>query len=175
MTQLITKCDYKFDKDKIIKEVLSISAEHSLYNGQLSLTHSKRTINSTTIEQLLEATRHQHQELNIFDMFNEQYKGTELHKIFNTIPNLGKFRIVMKPPMSCYNVHKDSTKKYHFVINTNPSSFFVFPERDEVIHIPCDGNVYLVDTLEPHTFINCGDSQRIHLVLSEFNDVPNTT
>ena len=166
---LVTQCDYVFDKDAIIDEVLSIVDDYGEYGNRLSLTHSNKTAGETLIVRMLEAFNHTPLHENIFDIFDEQYTGSHLHDMFNQVPNIGRFRIMIMNPMSCYNLHVDPTKRYHFVIETNKSNFFVFPEDNESCHIPCDGNMYLIDTTKPHTFVNCGDTRRIHLVLSEFN------
>ena len=165
---LLTTLDYDFDRNKVIKEVFDIVNSYPTFGPKISLTHSELTAHRTIEERLLESFSDASQtEEHKYNLFIEEFKGTELHSIFETVPNIGRFRIMILQPMSCYNIHSDVATRYHFVIDTNPSCLFVYPNHNEVFHIPCDGKLYLVNTLEPHTFVNCGDTVRIHLVLTD--------
>jgi aspartyl/asparaginyl beta-hydroxylase (cupin superfamily) len=59
-------------------------------------------------------------------------------------------------------MHRDSTMRIHIPIITNPSNFFVFQDAAP-IYIPA-GWAYKIDTTNFHTFMNCSDKPRLHLV-----------
>ena len=70
-------------------------------------------------------------------------------------------------PMSCYSLHKDSTPRIHIPLITNPSCYFIFKENNTpegiIQHLPV-GSVYWTNTTVSHTFINCSELPRLHLV-----------
>ncbi len=69
-------------------------------------------------------------------------------------------------PKSCYSLHQDPTKRYHLVLKTNPQAFLIFAEAG-LFPIPADGRLYQVDTRRPHTAMNGGEENRVHLVFAE--------
>jgi hypothetical protein len=75
---------------------------------------------------------------------------------FNSIT----YRFVM--PNTCYNWHTDQGQLcLHIPLITNPGCWFVYERRS--FHMPADGSVYLVNNSKPHTFVNAGENQRLHL------------
>lgn len=93
--------------------------------------------------------------------------NTPIDDFLNNIPyKLCRSRIFIAPPKGqCYSIHKDPTKKLHLPISTNPKSYFLSYEPDEICHknMTADGTMYIVDTTRTHSFCNYGDSLRIHV------------
>jgi hypothetical protein len=94
--------------------------------------------------------------------------NTPIDDFLNNVPyKLYRSRIFVAPPKGqCYSVHKDPTKKLHLPISTNPKSYFLSYEPDEIRHknMAADGTMYIIDTRRTHTFFNDGKTLRIHLV-----------
>lgn len=110
-------------------------------------------------------------ELNEFDFscINEELRSTGLYRLIERISekwDLGRCRLCLLPPRTCYSLHVDvSPVRFHLVISTNPQSFIIHPERNSMIQVPEDGGIYAINTGEPHTAMNCGSSDRIHMVM----------
>jgi len=167
--------EYKFDFEKIKNDTLAILNEFNL--PQIGLTHSIKTLNASMEDKILECTG------SIFDydldefkfeerdftLFNDIFKSTALYEMYQTIPNIGRFRIMTMDGPKCYTIHGDLSMRYHYVIETNPDCIFLFPQNESFYHIPCDQNLYLVDTRKKHTFINGSRSRRIHLVMDDLS------
>lgn len=75
---------------------------------------------------------------------------------------LKRTRLMWIDPYSCYSMHRDTTVRIHIPIITNPNCYFVF-KTGEIVHLP-PNMVYQVNTTKLHTFINCSDYSRLHLV-----------
>ncbi len=173
MVQLLSKVDgYAFDFEAIKADVLSILDE---YPGvpQIGLTHSANPVSD--VDKIVESTgsiidkvtgQRRFSETD-FTEFNDKYKSTSLYEMYKAIPNIGRFRIMTMLGPKCYTLHKDLTMRYHFVIETNPDCLFLFPDQKEYIHVPADGNLYLLNTKKRHTFLNGSTQRRIHLVLDD--------
>ncbi|HEY6437707.1 MAG TPA: aspartyl/asparaginyl beta-hydroxylase domain-containing protein, partial [Ignavibacteriaceae bacterium] len=106
-----------------------------------------------------------------FVIFNEEFKNTSLYEIYNTISGIGRFRIMNMNGPSCYTIHRDKTKRYHYVIETNSNCMFLFPGLKQQFYIPKDENLYLVDTRYRHTFVNGSRERRIHLVMDDISSL----
>ena len=76
--------------------------------------------------------------------------------------NLSRTRLMWINPFSCYSIHKDTTPRIHVPLITNLSCYFVFAKTG-LRHLNF-GKVFWVDTRENHTFINCSEIPRLHLV-----------
>jgi hypothetical protein len=82
----------------------------------------------------------------------------------------GRIRFMRLMPKTGLTVHADFETRYHYVIKTNPNSFFG-EKTDEnglaavCYHVPADGHFYHVDTTRPHFVYNGGWEPRIHLVI----------
>lgn len=65
-------------------------------------------------------------------------------------------------PNTCYNWHTDPGKIcYHIPLITNQGCWFIYEHRS--FHMPATGEIYIVNNSRPHTFVNAGDSPRIHI------------
>jgi len=126
----------------------------------------------------------------LFDRTTKQRIGYEKDfTVYNKIPsyllkqfnllkqqencNFGRIRLMRLTPRSGLSVHQDYETRYHFVVDTNPKSFFCFNTGDTTnlnvqahcYHIPKDGQWYHIDTKQTHWVYNGGDTDRIHLVI----------
>jgi hypothetical protein len=84
----------------------------------------------------------------------------------------GRIRYMRLRPKTGLSVHADFEPRYHFVLKTNPNSYFLdcTPDNElnaKAYHIPADGFFYKVDTLRNHSVFNGGWEDRIHLVITE--------
>jgi hypothetical protein len=96
-----------------------------------------------------------------YDIINPFFKDTIFENIIEKY-SLKRTRFMWLGPYSCYSMHRDYTIRIHVPIITNPDCYFVF-KLGEVIHLPAD-SVYQVTTTQLHTFINCSNSYRLHLI-----------
>lgn len=166
---------YNFDYDLAKKDALWLLERYNI--PQIGLTHSKNIL--TEEEKILECTgsivdretkEHRFKETD-FTEFNELYKSTYLYEMYKSIPNIGRFRIMTMDGPKCYTNHRDFSKRYHFVIETNPSCMFIFTDIDKIFRIPCDHNLYLLDTRLRHTFVNASRERRIHIVMDDLSSL----
>lgn len=88
----------------------------------------------------------------------------DLKNINETLTKFGMVhtRLMDVKPKKCYSYHTDIRKRLHIPLETNDHCWFIIDK--ELHHLPADGSVYLVDTMLPHTFINCGSETRTHIV-----------
>jgi hypothetical protein len=85
--------------------------------------------------------------------------------IFKTIIekySLKRTRLMWVNSKSCYSLHSDKTPRIHIPLITNPECYFLF--KTGSLHHLTVGSVYWVDTRLTHTFLNCSDHPRLHLV-----------
>ena len=101
-----------------------------------------------------------------FNILNPALHGTYFQEVLASMPFTAvRSRLMKMPPKKCYSIHVDETNRYHVAIQTNYHARFIFTEAERIFHIPADGNIYWVDTLQEHTAINGGKDDRIHLVM----------
>lgn len=95
---------------------------------------------------------------------NPFFKDTIVEDIVTKF-NLLKARFLWVGPMTCYSMHRDESPRIHIPIITNTQCYFVFKGNDTSIiqHMPA-GSVYWTNTMETHTFMNCSERPRLHLV-----------
>jgi Aspartyl/Asparaginyl beta-hydroxylase len=96
-----------------------------------------------------------------YNLLNPAFKGTLIEGLIEKY-QLFRTRLMWVNPMSCYSMHRDSTRRIHIPIVTNPGCYFVFLENPP--HYLPPGYAYLTDTREYHTFMNCSEEPRLHLV-----------
>ena len=65
-------------------------------------------------------------------------------------------------PYACYSMHRDSTPRVHIPLITNSECYFVF-KHGIIKHLE-SGQVHYTNTTIKHTFMNCSDQYRLHLV-----------
>ena len=92
---------------------------------------------------------------------NPFFKDTIFEVLINQY-KLKRTRLMWVSPMTCYSMHKDTTPRIHIPMITNPECYFVF-KAGIIQHMPV-GSVYWTNTVNLHTFMNCSDKPRLHLV-----------
>jgi hypothetical protein len=92
---------------------------------------------------------------------NPFFANTLFENIINEY-KLIRTRLMWVGPYACYSMHKDTTPRIHIPLVTNPQCYFVF-KHGSIAHLSA-GNVYWVDTTKSHTFMNCSNKDRLHLV-----------
>ena len=99
-----------------------------------------------------------------YDQLNPFFKDTIFEKIINDY-KITRTRLMWVNRMSCYSIHSDSTPRLHIPLITNPECYFMFKNNNNgmLIHMQA-GHVYWADTRREHTFINCSEMNRLHLV-----------
>lgn len=108
--------------------------------------------------------KHHFSELD-YSNLNPLFKGTEFEEVINQ-HGLLRTRLMWVYPHSCYSMHKDEYPRIHIPLITNPECYFVFDEgrnKQVIIHLR-PNLIYWVDTRNKHTFMNCSDYKRLHLV-----------
>ena len=93
------------------------------------------------------------------------FKESYIEEVYNLLKSnwqIGRVRILLKPPRSCLSWHRDPEKRIHIPIITNPGCRMVI--ENESFHMPADGSIYITDTSKYHNFFNGWEKDRIHLV-----------
>jgi hypothetical protein len=96
-----------------------------------------------------------------YTTLNPFFKDTVFEEIINKYKLL-RTRLMWVGPYACYSMHKDQTPRIHIPLITNPECYFVFL-HGQLTNLK-DGYTWWVDTTKTHTFINCSDQHRLHLV-----------
>ena len=89
--------------------------------------------------------------------------GSYLEKIIKQ-HNAYRTRIMLMNPRQCYSIHSDPSKRLHIPIVTNDQCWMVWPKFNACYQLETT-RCYLTDTTKPHTFINGGTENRIHIVM----------
>jgi hypothetical protein len=97
----------------------------------------------------------------IYTNLNPIFKDTVFEEVINKY-NLFRTRLMWLSPWSCYSMHKDSTPRIHIPMITNPECYFVF--KQGIIQHMHAGLVYWTNTVNLHTFMNCSNKPRLHLI-----------
>ena len=100
-----------------------------------------------------------------YSNLNPLFKDTIFEELINRF-DLVRTRLMWVYPFACYSMHQDEYPRIHIPIVTNPSCYFVINEamnKQSIQYMPIN-MAYWVDTRKTHTFINCSDQQRLHLV-----------
>ena len=100
-----------------------------------------------------------------YSNINLLFQGTEFEVLINKY-SLIRTRLMWIYPYACYSMHQDEYPRIHIPLITNPACYFVFDEgiKNQSIRYMPTGMVYWVDTRKTHTFMNCSDQPRLHLV-----------
>jgi hypothetical protein len=92
---------------------------------------------------------------------NPFFKGTVFEIIIEKY-NLKRTRLMWVNPKSCYSLHADETPRIHIPLITNPECYFLF-KPGFMNHLPIN-SVWQANTKLVHTFLNCSEHPRLHLV-----------
>jgi hypothetical protein len=98
-----------------------------------------------------------------YNQLNNALVGSYLEEIIKK-HNAYRTRIMLMPPRQCYSIHADPSKRIHIPIITNSHCWMVWP-KNSACHQMTIERAYITDTTQPHTFINGGLEDRIHLVM----------
>ena len=99
-----------------------------------------------------------------YNFINPVIKNTEISRLIEKYKGF-RARIMIMNPKSCYSIHRDPTPRIHIPITSDPlQSWMVWPLDNECHRMPI-GMVYWADTTKKHTFINCSEKIRIHLIM----------
>jgi hypothetical protein len=99
-----------------------------------------------------------------YNEINPFFKDTIFEKLIVDY-KMTRTRLMWVNRMSCYSIHKDSTPRVHIPLITNPECYFVFKDGEKATLTNMKvGHVYWADTRQDHTFINCSEMERLHLV-----------
>ena len=98
---------------------------------------------------------------------NSHFKDTIFEEIIIKY-KMTRTRLIWVKPFSCYSFHTDNEPRLHIPLITNTQCFFVFKEIP-IYHMQA-GKLYWANTTKSHTFINCSNQPRLHLIsLGSFN------
>ena len=90
---------------------------------------------------------------------------TQIKKIESLGLAIGRTRLMIMRPRSCYSFHTDATERIHLVINPDPQAVMIFLPST-VVQIPFDKKFHVVDTTKTHSAMNGGRLDRLHLVIA---------
>ena len=96
-----------------------------------------------------------------YTLLNPTFSGTVFETIINKY-NFTRTRLMWVNHMSCYSMHRDPSPRVHIPLITNEQCYFIF-KSGVIQHLPV-GHVYYTDTRYHHTFANCSEERRLHLV-----------
>jgi hypothetical protein len=162
-----SKLNYNFDIDRLASESLELFEKHGS-SGQISLKHREESDKESLWDDGIGSAAGGGQFLNTkeYVVLNEMLKGSYIEKIHNTIVkdySFGRMRLMKLSGRQCMSLHVDLEKRIHIPIITNKNCLMIVDE--EVIHMPADGNAYLVNTTKRHTALNSNlNFDRIHLM-----------
>jgi len=159
---------YQFDITKLAEESKQLFSEIDPISGQISLKHTESSEQENLWEEGTGSAIGAGKLINTkdFTVLNERLRGTYIEEVHNVLAkdyNFGRMRLMKLTGRKCMSLHTDMEKRIHIPITTNENCLMIVD--DEVIHMPADGNAYLVNTIKRHTALNSNkDFDRIHLM-----------
>jgi hypothetical protein len=167
---MIAKTQIGFSLPKLrsaLEELLSVTTWHGP-TGQIALTHAADIPAGANPFQ--HGTGDKNEPEWHYRHFNDELKGTYFEEVYGAIAEaipqkVARVRLMRLQPRQCYSYHADDEYRYHGAIWTNPSALVIF-EGEPPQHIPDDGMLYGFDARTRHTAVNCGEDQRVHLVVT---------
>lgn len=150
------------DFDILVKEIIQIVQTVDFEKNQiicqsLECDPDNWKVGVGSIEELEE------KEEKKYSCLNSQLRGTYLERLINK-HSAFRTRIMIMPPRQCYSVHADPTKRIHIPIITNDQCWMIWPTNNACFQLETK-RAYITDTTRPHTFINGGTENRIHIVM----------
>ena len=186
----LTKLSEIFDIDKLRNEVNELLDTYSLVENQLALNYREGFLNDcwadgcgspyqssgndTPIENRENLSAKPRFIDTDFKYINPALKNTEIEKIYNCfkkIYTIGRYRIAVLNPKTCYGWHYDLEKRIHVPIITNPGAFII-TDDGKATHLPATGESWMFNANNGyHTAVNSSYKEsRIHLLLNIWND-----
>lgn len=96
----------------------------------------------------------------------QEWKDTVFAELLDSVPyRIGEARLMKLEPQHCYRAHADVDDRYHLNIISNPYSFLIDLESNEMHSLKEDGFLYRMDGGKIHTAVNLGSTDRIQLVI----------
>lgn len=163
--KLIEELDYQFDFIKLKNQCPDIIEDCMGFRMQgISVQHRKGIVAPWNTIDGLESIKLYDKNCTEkdFNIIHKNFKNTEFERIVNDF-NLVRSRIMLLHNNKCYSIHRDASWRLHIPIKTNPDCSFYFPDHKEHFYLE-EGKVYKINTTERHTFLNAGDSNRIHFI-----------
>jgi|SaaInlStandDraft_1057018.scaffolds.fasta_scaffold50940_2 hypothetical protein len=154
---LVQKIETNLDLDLINKELECLPK----FKGSQIMLQTVDMPNHLSIDPLYGTGRITEIEHNEPDFINPIWPTPYLNDIINRHDMIRTRVMTMKPKLA-YRMHRDYSMRYHIPLITNENCFFIIDEN--IIRLPADGSLYLVDTNYPHTFVNASGELRTHIV-----------
>ena len=98
-----------------------------------------------------------------YSLLNSALNGSYIEKLI-VKHSAYRTRIMIMPPRQCYSIHADPSKRIHIPIITNEHCWMVWPKNNACYRLETT-RAYITDTTQPHTFLNGGLEDRIHIVM----------
>jgi hypothetical protein len=174
-----------FDIDKLKLEVKDILTSHPLVENQIALNYRsgyedscwtdgcgspyKKDEKSTSIENKSNNMQPRFVDTD-FSFINPGLEKSEIEKIYLEFQKkftLGRYRIAVIKPKTCYGWHFDLEKRIHIPVFTNPGSFII-TDDGKATHLPSDGGCWMFFANNGyHTAINSSYTEdRVHLLIN---------
>lgn len=94
------------------------------------------------------------------------WKNTKIEELLETIPyDIGEARLMKLDPGLCYRSHADADDRLHINIQSNPYSYLIDLDNNEMYNLTEDNYLYYMDGSYIHTAANFGSTPRIQLVI----------
>lgn len=134
--QLIEGCkSLKFDWDKFDPKIHNEPPEREIVLNETDFIYTCDMFKNTYVETVIDILRKEY----------SVYRG----------------RFMMMKYKTCMSMHVDYSKRLHIPLITNPDAYMIIDKN--MFHLDY-GKAYITDTTLPHTAMNSGKKDRIHLV-----------
>jgi len=177
----VQKLDIKFDPVKLKRELTLLYHQYPFHKdaNQIALSHSGKF--TTIKEQLYDGVGSLYDRKNNIELDQEEnytqisdyVKGRYWEEVIDQIKEvsplpLGRIRLMLLKPKTCYSWHKDSDAiRYHVPISTNASNFIATEKG--LYRMEEEGRLYTLVSTVWHTALNASFQPRVHLVCSTYN------
>ena len=131
------------------------------YQGAGSLYYEFRTAPG----KLIKTKREDPLKESDFTHFIDKIKHTYFFEVYKQLSvefNIGRMRIMKLNPLHCLTWHRDTAKRIHIPIISNPGNKLAI--EDSVIDLPATGQAYMVNTTRYHSAFNAGLENRYNLL-----------
>jgi hypothetical protein len=177
----VQKLDIKFDSIKLKRELELLYRLYPFHKdaNQIALSHSGKF--NTVKEQMYDGVGSLYDRQNNVELDQEEnythissyVKGRYWEEVINQVQEisplpLGRIRLMLLKPKTCYSWHKDSDAvRYHVPISTNPNNFIATEKG--LYRMEEEGRLYTLVSTVWHTALNASFKPRVHLVFSTYN------
>ena len=165
---------YQTKDGNVIDDQICINSikgqEHNIFFGRGSLVFDWDNSYYNADGKLITPLRKQKLKEKDFTKVCNQFKGTLFEEVYNALIdeyNIGRVRIMNSHPKTCLTWHQDKTRRIHFPMKTQEGCLMII--NSEVKHLEKE-TWYYTDTSHKHTAMNASKENRLHLVVSVFDD-----